>query len=172
MLLDDTELENTVWQKVFKLLGFKPDSTVRTHNFTSDMPFDINLDFSVYAIENMSNEQIDAMGDTIRKILIEATGENGRIYAPDWEHSSFLYNPRNSDEQKSVWVDDARYFGGGYCANFPPFYPDADYYFFIDENFRFGYPGHPWRQEVWIFGELLIHRFEQIYENLGWTKIK
>ncbi len=172
MLLENKELENTVWEKVFKQFGFKPDCTVRTHNFSVSMPFDINVAFSVYGIEKMSDSQIEGMDDIIRKIFIEATKENERIYALDWEHSSFLYDPRNPDEQKSVWVDDARYFGGGFCAEFPAFYPDADYYFFIDENFRFGYLGHPWRQEVWVFGELLVHKFDQIYNKLGWIKLK
>ena len=123
MLLENKELENTVWEKVFKQLGFKPDCTVRTHNFSVSMPFDINVAFSVYGIEKMSDSQIDGMGDIIRKIFIEATKENERIYALDWEHSSFLYDPRNPDEQKSVWVDDARYFGEDIVWSFLRFIP-------------------------------------------------
>jgi len=31
--------------------------------------------------------------------------------------------------------------------------------------------GHPWRQEIWIFGEVLVRRFEQVYQQLGWVKL-
>ena len=48
---------------------------------------------------------------------------------------------------------------------------EADYYFFIEENFEFGYLGHPWRQEIWIFGRDLIKEIEQVYLELGWKKL-
>ena len=58
-----------------------------------------------------------------------------------------------------------------YFAYFPSFIPDGDYYFFIEENFEFGYLGHPWREEVWICGEALINKVEEVYQSLGWKKI-
>lgn len=70
---------------------------------------------------------------------------------------------------ESTYIEDARYFDGGYLAFFPTYYPDGAYYFFIDAQFRFGYLSHPWRQEVWIFGESLIAEFESIYKQFGWT---
>lgn len=172
MLLDNTELYDMVWDKVYNQLHFKPDSLHRAHSFNINSPFEIHNENSVYGIENMKDVHIDIMEDIIRNIFIDVTTENERIYALDWQHSAFLYNPRNVEEQKSIWVEDERYSGGGYNAFFPAFYPDGDYYFFIDENFRFGYLGHPWRQEVWVFGELLLNKFEQVYPKLGWVKLK
>ena len=90
----------------------------------------------------------------------------------DWHHSAFLYDPRNLEEQQSFFVEDQRYVGGVYFAYFPSFYPDGDYYFFIDEQFRFGYLGHPWRREVWIFGEALLPRFEQVHQRVGWRRLR
>ena len=83
-----------------------------------------------------------------------------------------MYNPKNPEEQKSFWKEDDRYMGGRYNAYFPSFFPDGDYYFFIDEKFRFGYLGHPWRQEIWVWGEKLIARMDEIYSALGFRKIK
>lgn len=80
-----------------------------------------------------------------------------------------LYDPRNPEEQKNFVVNDERYWGGGYNVYFPPFYPDGDYYFFIDESFEFGLLGHPWRQEIWIFGEPLLTEFKKVHTELGWT---
>ncbi len=68
-------------------------------------------------------------------------------------------------------MKDERYTNGEYSAYFPSFYPDGDYYFFIEENFEFGYLGHPWRQEIWIFGRDLIKEIEQVYLELGWKKL-
>ena len=49
------------------------------------------------------------------------------------------------------------------------FYPDGDYYFHIEKYGRFGYLSHPWREEVWIFGEKLLREFDEIYEQIGFV---
>ena len=120
----------------------------------------------------MTDDQIDLLSDTIRKIFIKITEPGQKIYALDWHHSSFLYDPRDFSEQKCCVVKDERYTNREYNAYFPSFCPDGDYYFFIEENFEFGYLGHPWRKEIWIFGCDLIKEIEQVYQELGWKKLK
>lgn len=134
------------------------------------LPFQIDKKYVVYGIENSfrSDELVDMANETIRNIFILITNENQRIYALDWHHSAFLYDPRNIEEQKSFWVENK---SGKYFADFPSFIPDGDYYFFIEENFEFGYLGHPWREEVWIWGDALINKVEEVYQSLGWKKI-
>lgn len=172
MLIDNTDLYDKVWDKVYKELHFKPDISY-THSFNSNVPFKIDDDYAVFNVEKMDDGAIDKMDSIIKNIFIDVTKEDERIYALDWQHSAFLYNPRNEDEQKFIKAEDTEFFNGeGYNAYFPEFFPDGDYYFFIDENFRFGYLGHPWRQEVWIFGKLLLDKFEQVYKELGWIKLK
>ena len=34
------------------------------------------------------------------------------------------------------------------------------------------YRGHPWRQEIWVFGDILIEKIDAIYQDLGWEKIR
>lgn len=172
MLIDNTDLYDKVWEKVYSELHFKPDITY-THSFESNIPFIIDDDYAVYNVEKMDDDTIDKMDSIIKNIFIHITKEDERIFALDWQHSAFLYNPRNEDEQKFIKVEDADFYNGkGYNAYFPEFFPDGDYYFFIDENFRFGYLGHPWRKEVWVFGKLLLDKFEQVYKELGWIKLK
>ncbi len=172
MLLDDKDKEcDLIYSKVYERLKFKPSCDYRGHSMMSNLPFEIEGSFAVYGIDKMSDAQIDLMDEIIREAFISATQEDERMYALDWHHSTFLFNPRNIEEQKSFWKEDDRYWGGGYNAYFPSFYPDGDYYFFIDEDFRFGYLGHPWRQEIWVFGDELIEKIEQIYQDLGWEKI-
>lgn len=170
LVLNHTKLYGIVWEKIYTQLHFKPSCSCRIHSFEVTAPFEIEDVFSVYGIENMSDAQLDRMDDIIRQIFIDVTSEHERMYALDWNHSAFLYDPRKIEEQRSVWIENDS--GTGYSAYFPSFFPDGDYYFFIDENFRFGYLGHPWRQEVWIFGELLVPKFEHIYHELGWNKLK
>lgn len=158
MLLDDTELYNSVWDQVYRRLKFKPDCMHRAHTFEANVPFEIEGRYAVYGIEQMEDANIDALAGTAARIFREVTKENERIYALDWHHSAFLYHPGDKEEQSHAY--------------FPSFFPDGDYYFFIDENFRFGYLGHPWRQEVWIFGEVLVRKFEEVYRQLGWVKLK
>ncbi len=164
MLIDKTELYNIVWNMVYEQLGFNPSVLKNV------VPFEIAAEKAIYGIEDMSEAQIDEMGDLIWDIFVKVTLPGERMFALDWHHSAFLYNPRDLMEQKDVWVEDGHSLGGGYMAYFPPFFPDGDYYFFIDEKFRFGYLGHPWRQEVWIFGDLLLPEFEKVYAKLGWRQ--
>ena len=172
MLTDDTKEYDLIWDKVYERLKFVPSCSYRGHSLTSHVPFHIEGNFAVYAIEKMSDSQIDSMQDIIREILVSVTKEDGRVYALDWQHSAFLFHPKNKEEQESFFKEDDRYGGGGYNAYFPLFYPDGDYYFFIEESFEFGYLGHPWRQEIWAFGDELIKKLDDICEDLGWEKIK
>ncbi|WP_051638584.1 DUF2716 domain-containing protein [Butyrivibrio sp. NC2002] len=80
-------------------------------------------------------------------------------------------DPRNPDEQRSVQNKDNSTRGYS-IAYFLSFIPDGDYHFFIEENFAFGYLGHPWRQEIWVFGNRLVEKTEEAYQKFGWTKIK
>ena len=172
MLIDDSEEYDLVWNKVYERLKFRPSGSYRGDSMTSDLPFEIEGNFAVYKIEKMSDSQIDSMQDMIREAFVSVTEKDKRMYALDWQHSAFLFDPRNREEQKSFWKEDERYFGGGYNVYFPSFYPDGDYYFFIGEDFEYGYLGHPWRQEIWVFGNNLIEKIEEIYQVLGWERIR
>ena len=99
--------------------------------------------------------------------LAACLGEDDWIYALDWHHSYFRYDPRLPITEHSHWVEDERYMGGGYDAYFPDFYPDGDYYFFVQRDLKWGWLGHPWRREIWIFGAPLLHALSPRLEELG-----
>jgi len=175
MLLNNDQYKS-VWDRVYNELQFYPSMRA------SDIPFVIKQRHTVYKIkikyiyDRIKNiemfDNIENMEKLISNAFINCTRQGERIYALDWQHSAFLYDPRNPDEQRSFFVKDDRYFGGGYNAEFPEYFPDGDYYFFISEDFRFGYLTHPWRQEAWVFGDELIEEFESFYESIGWKKLK
>lgn len=172
MLITDTEEYNLIWEKVYDRLKFKPSSEYRGHSLTSALPFSPITDFAVYTIDKMTDEQIEAMQEQIIAVFAKMSSKGRRMYALDWNHSAFLFDPGNLDEQKSIRVEDSAFPGAGYDAYFPSFYPDGDYCFFIDEFFEFGYLGHPWRREVWVFGDEMIKSFDEIYDKLGWEKLR
>lgn len=160
ILLDDTDEYDAVWNRVRTEFGFRP-------GMRESVPFRIDKPYAVYGIENMTERQIDMLEAAGADIFARISA--GRVYALDWQHSALLYDPRDSDEQKDFWFCNSRYAGGGYNVCFPSFYPDGDYHFFIDESFEFGLLGHPWRQEIRIFGEPLLTEFGKIYSELGLT---
>ncbi len=171
VITDDIEY-NAIWNRVYKELKFFPSCFTKDHSMDGRLPFEISLPYSVYAIENMQYCECENSDELIRESLVRSTPDNRRWYALDWQHSAFIFDPNNIEEQQNTWVDDKRYLEGGYWAYFPSFYPDGDYYFFIDETFENGYLGHPWRKEVWIFGSKLKNEIEKIYSKLNWYLIK
>ena len=168
MLIDDTPEYDLIWDKVYETLKFTPSMD------KSIVPFEIEEEYAIYSFDfdEITEKQIDMMKEVIENIFANMSKDDTKMYALDWQHSAFLYNPKNPEEQKSFWKEDDRYMGGGYNAYFPSFFSDGDYYFFIDEKFRFGYLGHPWRQEVWVWGEELITKMDEIYSIIGFKKIK
>ena len=172
MLLDNTPAYDAVWDKVFATLPFNPSGSRyhKAHSMTGRPPFTIDCPYTVYAIEHMTDKQLDLTDEWVRKSL-SLCAHGKKWCALDWRHSAFQFDPQNMEEQQSFWAEDKRYWGGGYYAYFPPFYPDGDYDFFIDEDFQNGYLGHPWRQEIWIFGSALQEEIKKIYQKLGWKTI-
>ena len=39
--------------------------------------------------------------------------------------------------------------------------------FFVSKDFRYGLLGHPWRKEIYVFGDTLIEQFKQNEELLN-----
>lgn len=171
MVIDDTTLYDDIWNWVHTTLHFSPNGLDKGHGFPYGKPFRIPFPYAVYGIEFMTEAQVESMTARIQQAFLNAAVPGQRIYALDWQHSCFLYDPRKESDIGVAWVQDPRYPEGGYYASFPGFYPDGDYFFFIDEHLEFGYLGHPWRQEVWIFGDALLKEFDKIYQDLGWIKL-
>jgi hypothetical protein len=44
---------------------------------------------------------------------------------------------------------------------FPTYYPNGDYYFFFDKEWKYGLFGHPWRNQIIVIGKELIDMFEK-----------
>ena len=163
ILLNDDEY-NKAWDMVKERLHFSPSIKNGVN------PFIIQDPFVLYDISKVSDKDIDNFDEVISGVFSSCIGDDEYIYALDWQHSGFRYNPRVRIEKHSLFVNDERYFGGGYNAFFPGFFPDGDYYFFISKNCEWGYLGHPWQLKVWVFGKKLIKEFEKVHKKIGFIK--
>jgi hypothetical protein len=135
IILHDEEY-NTIWDKFQEEFQFQPQyGKYDKPTFVFNMPVD------VYDIEDspIYNDDED-LNDIIRNGFILAMDDDDFMYAFDYNHTSYRYNPRvNAVIGYPVWISDERYKPhGGYNAYFPEFYPDGDYYFFIAKDFRWG----------------------------------
>lgn len=163
MLLSEKE-GKAVWEQIYQRLRFTPSIERNV------IPFQLPKPWTVYDVSQLYAELADggvmeSFTSKVNQVLLSCMVPGERFYALDWHHSNFLYDPQNREEQQSLFVEDERYQGGGYNAFFPSYIPDGDYYFFLAQDFRMGYLGHPWRQEVWIFGERLTEAFQTAVER-------
>lgn len=162
MLLDEHSYR-MIWDRVYDVLNFRPSID------TKIIPFSIEEPHIVYDISRTNDLDCEQFCSLITNAFLNCTTPGELLYALDWHHSAFLFDPRITEQMKSQYIEDSRHPGVEYVAYFPGYYPDGDYYFFIDEHFRFGYLSHPWRKEVWIFGNCLMKEFDTIYVPLHWT---
>ena len=130
------------------------------------LPFSINRPFSVYDISDMTESQVDLLYELMPTTLANCIPNGYQLYAIDWFHNFVLYDPRNVERSQSDGSCFPQFNKDG-IAFYHDFYPDGDYYFFLEKYGRFGYLSHPWRQEVWIYGEPLLSEVEKIHKKIG-----
>src|SRR5690606_23892749 len=77
-------------------------------------------------------------------VLKEMTHEEEFIYALDWQHECYWFNPHLPNNNKEWNI---------------PFYPDGDYYIFCPKDLSWCYFSHPWERSVTLIGKELINKF-------------
>lgn len=132
------------------------------------LPFSMNRPFAVYDISSMTDEQIDLLNELAPEAFLNCLPNGHQLYAVDWFHDYILYDPRNPSTAQSKFEHTPSYNSKG-SAYFYGFYPDGDYFFFIEKYGRFGYLSHPWRDEVWVYGTDLLSEFEKIHRQIGFV---
>lgn len=158
------ELDDWIHNFVMERLRFIPDINPNA----PWLPFAMQRPFTVYDISKMTDEQIDLLYELAPQALTNCLQPGYQLYSIDWNHSVVLYDPRNpQNHAQSGNISECSYTKSG-IAYFNGFYPDGDYMFFLDKYGYFGYLAHPWREEVWIYGENLLAEFEKISTELGW----
>ena len=169
--IEDLQQSNILWSKIENDFGFKPDYyDIKEHKI--DKIFTIkNFPFKIFKINNKccGDEKYQERVNNILKKVI-----NSDMYALDWQHDAFIFNPNeNITLEESGWgdiVENAIYNG------FPCYYPNGDYFMFISTDFTQGILGIPGFGIVdscmFVIGDSLIKEFEKRQKELHLTTIQ
>ena len=145
-----------IWDKVYSDYEFSPSVSIFP-SFKVPGPF-ITYDISHYFGELVDLNVYDELEEKALKVFKENTASNEYMMALDWQHECYWVNPHLEFERNEFdeWMI--------------PVFPNGDYYFFIQKDFKWGYLGHPWEESITIFGEELIESFErnkpEMFQNI------
>jgi len=152
-----------IWDKIYNDFGFQPsiDASIK--------PFDFKIPFDIY---DLKKSMVDWDNEDVYKIIInifvECMVEDEYMYALDWQHSCYRYNPRIRNlKDNPTFIHDENYPCGGYNAYFPEFYPNGDYFFFVAKDLSWGYLTHPWQNKIWVYGDSLILCLRKYSKQIG-----
>ncbi|GAK38997.1 DUF2716 domain-containing protein [Paenibacillus urinalis] len=129
-----------VWDKFYEVFNFNPST--RSKDWPS---YTLPNPYITYKITEHKDSDIDDLEEKCINALKAITEQDEYVFALDWQHESFLYYP-HLEKESAKWK--------------MPFYPDGDYYFYLHNEFKWGYLGHPWEQTITIFGAELLQQFE------------
>ena len=151
-VITDKELYRRIWDKINEDYSFYPSVNSRKKWLKPD---DV---FQKYKIEKIWDERQEAIVNTI---LCNVIGEE--MYALDWQHDCFLFDPNERIPMGYAYYDSVR----DCTVYFPEYYPNGDYHFFVSKDWSFGLYGHPWKKELIAVGEKLIIEIEKSRVELG-----
>ncbi|WP_445486889.1 DUF2716 domain-containing protein [Niallia sp. 03133] len=139
-----------LWEIVVTKFNFRP--SIKKRRFF--MPYQVPKPFITYDISSyFENTAADTIMDDLEnktlEVFMECTMLNEKIYALDYQHPGYEFDPRKTMDRDEFneWI--------------VPIFPNGDYYFFFQKNFEWGILGHPWREEMMIFGEKLIDSYKK-----------
>ncbi len=148
--------DDQIWNKIYSELEFSPSDSIFP-SFKVPSPF-VTYDISHYFGESIDLNIYSDLEDKALQAFKENTSSNEYIMALDWQHECYWVNPHVEFERNEFdeWMI--------------PVFPNGDYYFFIQKDFKWGYIGHPWEKSITIFGKELIESFErnkpEMFQNI------
>ena len=148
------DIEESVWDTIFKKFKFIP-------KYAESPYWWINLPSPsrVYQLELSTYE--DDWNNDINSLFVQLGSQE--LYALDWQHDCFVFSPNDYEKLVKEYYDEARECN----VYFPDYYPNGDYHFFVDPNWRFGFFVHPWLKQIAVFGEDLIEHINMHAKTLG-----
>ena len=154
IILDNKEYKN-IWDNIYSNFKFDPSVDQKVN------PFEFDNDYVCYKLNSVWSEEQEKI---VNEIFKEISQDN--LYALDWNHDCFEYNPSENIELDYHYHDNDR----NVEVYFPSYYPNGDYYFFVSKDLKYGMLGHPWRKEIYVFGKELIEAFSKNENELNITK--
>lgn len=155
--------EKNVWKYVCKDLNFHPSISPRFISLHTPSSFRLPEPYAVYDMRELisayelSNDPIydQFIIQLLESLIMNCMGTDDFVYALDWQHRCFKYFPMEASVP-----EDKKTFHPGYL-------PDGDYYFYLSQNFSWGYLTHPWQQGLYVYGEVMLSSLSEISDKLG-----
>ena len=137
-LILDNNLYDEIWNDVKERFNYPND-------------FNCTEQYKTFKAALWNEEQEHTVNEIFKHISKE------EIYALDWQHDCFIFNPHENIPVNTEWYDESR----DCNVYFPTYYPDGDYYAFVSTDYSYGLFGYPWENEIYIVGNKLIELFEE-----------
>ncbi|AMX00325.1 DUF2716 domain-containing protein [Rummeliibacillus stabekisii] len=135
------------WNRIYRDFKFKPSTSIFP-SFNVPHPY-ITYNVSGYFGDSSDLSAYDDLEEKVLDVFKECTMLGEYILALDWQHECYWINPRLEFERDEF---------GEWAI---PIFPNGDYYFFIQKDFKWGFLGHPWENSITIFGKELIDAFNK-----------
>ena len=147
----DEDKYNDIWDKIFQDFLFSPSV------YAEDPWLSFVTQSKKYRLNDLFSEEQEKI---INSIFCRLHPKN--MYALDWHHDCFIYNPC-----EEIPLDYWFYYAERDCnVYFPSYYPNGDYHFFASFDWSIGLYGHPWKKEIIVVGEKLIQEFDKVQNAL------
>lgn len=153
----DNDKYNAIWDKICRDFLFLP--SCKTNN---DLWLSLPVKNKKYRLNCYFSEEQEKI---INSIFCSINAKD--MYALDWQHDCFIYNPCEEIPLNYWFYDTDR----NCNVYFPGYYPDGDYHFFVSFDWSLGLYGHPWKKEIIVAGENLIQEFEKVQSVLNITEL-
>lgn len=150
----DKELHDQLWDRMLGEYHFSPRWNPVKSPFSFPHPYQLYR-LGEYPWTQEQETRINSIFETL-------VPQDGFLYALDYNHDCFTYNPRERIPLYYHYYDEER----DCNVYFPSYYPDGDFYFFIASDWSFGMLGHPWRKELYLWGDELIAHFKPLARYL------
>ena len=136
--------ETRVWERFYQIFQFHP-STTSFPGIKTEKPH-LRLDISKYIINEKPGNELETIA---LKLFATITKPGERLYALDWQHECYDFDPRMTMERNEFdeWLI--------------PIIPKGDYYIFLDKDFENVWFGHPWEQTITLIGLAMVHGWEE-----------
>ncbi|MEY8385728.1 DUF2716 domain-containing protein [Oscillospiraceae bacterium 38-13] len=149
---------DAIWNKIYDDFHFCPSCNACPESWIL-----LPGPYRKYRLNGVFTEEQEKM---VNSIFCEIHA--GEMYALDWRHDCFIYNPREEISSSECFYDAER----GCSVYFPSYYPDGDYHFFASFDWSLGLYGHPWKKEILVAGENLIQEFDKVQDILNITGLE
>lgn len=152
MKILEEKIADQLWKKIYNDFCFTSSCTKEKYCW-------INLPepHKKYLLQNVWNKEEEKLVNSFFEELAE-----GDLFALNWQHDSFVFSPKEHIPANFEFYDESR----NCNVYFPTYYPDGDYYFFFDRDYKIALFGHPWLKEIIVLGKELIQKFDSHLNEL------